>query len=162
ISRNVMRTSPSEMDQRTATLKTAQAAVGTAKARRDSAEIARQNAVVLLEAISSRVARLKVLEAQVDVFRSVLEAAEADLDATYIRAPEDGCVVRRIVESGGSVRLGYPIIAVRLSGRVWIEAWVDEAKLADVRVGSPAEISLGAIPEGLLKGRVESIGALTN
>ena len=46
-----------------------------------------------------------------DVLRSALEAAEADLDATYIRAPEDGRVVRRIVEAGGSVRLGYPIIA---------------------------------------------------
>ena len=50
---------------------------------------------------------------------------------------------------------------MRLTGRLWIEAWVNEAKLADVPVGSPAEISLGTAPTGS-NGRVESIGALTN
>ncbi|MBX6313861.1 MAG: efflux RND transporter periplasmic adaptor subunit, partial [Isosphaeraceae bacterium] len=98
----------------------------------------------------------------VEVARAALGVAEADLDATYIRAPEDGWIVRRFIDAGGSVRLGYPILAMRLGRRAWVEAWVHESQVAQIRIGSPAEVAFGALPGRIFHGRVEAIGALAH
>ena len=151
-----------ELNMRTADHNSAQAAVRNAKAMAELADFEQRTSQNQLEALQTRVAGLKVLEAQVEVTKGVLQMAEADLEATTVVAPEDGQVVRRIVDAGGSVRIGYPIIVLRLTRRVWVEAWIDEASLSEICVGSPAEVTLDAIPGRVFMGRVAAIGALTN
>src|SRR6185369_2547088 len=70
-------------------------------------------------------------------------------------------VVDRIVEPGGSAKVGEPMMSLWL-GAPWIEAWVDEKKLAQIRISSPVDVTLTAFPGRKLRGQVESIGVLAD
>src|SRR5207244_10020472 len=61
-----------------------------------------------LDGLSVRQARLSVLESHIAIARAGVAAAEADMDASVIRASEDGRVLERMVEVGGSARVGEP------------------------------------------------------
>jgi membrane fusion protein, multidrug efflux system len=78
-----------------------------------------------------------------------------------IRAPGDGWVAERIVEPGGSATVGEPMMSLWL-GAPWIEAWVDEEKLARIKIGSPVDVTLIAFPGRKLRGQVDSIGVLAD
>jgi membrane fusion protein (multidrug efflux system) len=108
-----------------------------------------------------REARLEVLESQVAVAQARIAAAEAELEATVIRAPEAGRILERIVEVGGSAKVGEPMISMWF-GCAWVEAWADERDLHKFRVGSPVDVSLDASPRSKLAGRVEAIGLVTD
>jgi HlyD family secretion protein len=41
---------------------------------------------------------------------------------------------------------------------IWVLAYIDEARVGDVRVGMPAEIRLRSLPQAAFKGRVARIG----
>src|SRR5262249_38100585 len=113
------------------------------------------------EGLTVRESKLGVLESQIAVARSRVEGAEADLEATVIRAPEDGRVLERIVEVGGSARVGEPMIALWI-GQGWIEAWANERDLPKIKVGSRTDVVLDACPNYKLSGHVEAIGLMSD
>lgn len=127
----------------------------------EAAESSYQRAGNELEGVHVRDSRLGVLESMIDVARANLSAAETDLDDAVIRAPEDGRVLERIVEVGGSAKVGEPMIALWI-GRPWIEAWADERDLREIRIGSPVDISIDAAPDDGWTGSVESFGLMTD
>jgi membrane fusion protein, multidrug efflux system len=148
----------------------------------DRVQAERDNARALLKAAQAnlaadestcRVARvqvdgLRVREAGLDVFAAELEGARqhlslanAELAASVIRAPEDGWVAERIVEPGGSAKVGEPMLTLWV-GVPWIEAWADEKKLAHIAIDSPVDVTLTAYPGRQFQGRVESIGVLAD
>jgi membrane fusion protein (multidrug efflux system) len=78
-----------------------------------------------------------------------------------IQAPEDGSILERIVEVGGSAKVGEPMISLWI-GRPWVEAWADERDLRKIKIGSPVDISLDASPQHKISGRVQAIGSVTD
>lgn len=86
------------------TLRTALAEVDAARADCEAAKAAQTAAAVELEGLVVRQVELSVYESRLEVARAAVAEAEADLEAAVIRAPEDGRVIRRVVESGGSAR----------------------------------------------------------
>ena len=80
-------TSSKETADVVAALATANGLATAARARRQSAGIECRTANIEQEGLRVRESRLAVLESQVEVARSALVAAQADLDATFIRAP---------------------------------------------------------------------------
>jgi membrane fusion protein (multidrug efflux system) len=153
---------PSDLDHVSAALSNAQASLTAETSRRDAAEVNLQLAAIELEGIRVREHQLKVLQSRVAVARSTLAATEADLAATIIRAPEDGWVVRWLVEQGGSVKIGQPIVSLWIGESVWVEAWLDETQVRMVKIGNPADVAIDAYPGTVLKGHVEAIGVLSN
>lgn len=153
--------SASEFDLVTAQRDSARAKLKAAHGRQDVAESDCRAARLAEDRLRVREAALEVLKAGVERDRQRLLAARAQLDATVIRAPDDGWVIDRIVEPGGSAKIGDPLIALWL-GAPWIEAWVDEKHLARVKVGSRADIVVTAFRDQKLRGRVESIGVLAD
>ena len=151
----------SEMDRITGDRDKAQGLLDAANGVLESAEFNYQKAMNELDGLSVRQARLSVLESHIAIARAGVAAAEADMDASVIRASEDGRVLERMVEVGGSARVGEPMISVWI-GRPWVEAWVDERDLRKFRIGSPADISLDASAKGKLSGKVEAIGLVTD
>ncbi len=142
--------------------RTADALVAAAEAERRATEAVRHSTQVESEGLAVREERVAVLDSEVATFRAELEAAEADLEGTVIRAPGDGAVVRRIVQPGGSVVVGQPIIALWIGEELWVEAWIDEDDLSQVEVGNQARVSLQTHPDRVFSGTVESIGASTD
>lgn len=114
-----------------------------------------------LDGLKVREAGLEVLASQVDLARQQLALCEADLAATVIRAPDDGWVIDRIVEPGGSAKVGESMMSLWM-GTPWVEAWADEKQLRHIQIGSPADVTIAAFPGRKLHGEVEGFGVLTD
>lgn len=153
--------SGSEQDAVKAERNSARAEVESAAANLAAAQSNCRLAQLQVEGLRVREAGLEVMAAEEELARQRVTTREADLAATVIRAPEDGWVANRIVEAGGSAKIGEPMMSVWL-GTPWVEAWVDERKLANVKIGSAVDVKLTAFSDHKLAGRVEAIGVLAD
>lgn len=143
--------------------RTARAMAKAARAEHDAAQSAEQRATLGSEGLAIRKQRITVLEAGLLRARARLAVAQADLDGTLIRAPGDGAVARRILQPGGSVDIGTPVMSVWLGEQdVWVEAWLDEDDIPYVKVGSVARVTLQSFPGRDFAGVVEKIGVTTD
>lgn len=100
------------------------------------------------------------------------EAARLEQDATranagfassrrrdmLIHAPADGIVLSRDLEVGATVSPGLPIFRIADPRDVWVEAHVDESRLAGIAVGRGATIALRSAPGRKIEGKVARIG----
>lgn len=141
---------------------TADALVRAARAEREAATAAANRARLDAAGLAIRKQRIGVLEANIMRAEARLAAAQANLDATLIRAPADGGVVRRIVEPGGSVEVGSPILSLWMGKEVWVEAWLNEDDIGSVKIGSPARVTLQSFPGQEFAGTVDKIGMATD
>lgn len=128
-----------------------------ARGHQETAESTYERAMNELEGLTVRESRLGALTSQIEASRAQVAAAESDLEATVIRSPEAGRVLGRIVEVGGSAKVGEPMLSLWI-GHAWVEAWTDERDLRKFKIGSPVEISLDSSPDHKIAGRVEAIG----
>jgi multidrug resistance efflux pump len=151
-----------ELGDAEAAVRTADALVSAARAEREAAKAALESARVEFKGLDVRRERVVLLDSQRGASAASLALAEAELAGTVIRAPDDGWVVRRIVEPGVSVVVGAPIMAIWIGGDVWVEAWIGEDDLASVEVGSAARVTLKPYPDREFDGFVESIGVSTD
>jgi membrane fusion protein (multidrug efflux system) len=149
--------SASDLDRLQGSQKEAEATLRAKQAFADSVSVRTDRARQDLEGLVVKEAEIKTLEAQVEVARGRIQETEANLEASFIRAPESGWVIERIVQPGGSAKVGQPLVAVWL-GAPWVEAWISEESLRDVKLGSPVEMEVAAYPDLDLLGTVTSIG----
>lgn len=154
---------PAERARMAATeLRTVEAQLKEARAAAASADAGKDLAVVASDGIAVRVKRISVLESDIASFEAELALAESNLDATVIRAPDSGAVVRRIVQPGGSVAVGQPVIGLWVGEKIWVEAWLDEDDIGRIGVGSPASVTFKSYPDREFTGVVESMGVSTD
>ncbi len=142
--------------------RTAAAQLEEARANSDVARSAGRKARLDRDALAIREQNLGVLEANVRRAEARLARAEADLESTLVRAPEAGAIVRRNVQPGASVELGQPVISMWLGDQVWIEAWIDEDDIGQVRSGAEATVTLHSFPGREFSGVVDKIGLATD
>lgn len=142
--------------------RTAASLFDAAEAQQAAASSAADNARLAGGGSDVRMQRLQVVEAGVRAERARLARAQADLEATLVRAPDNGTVVRWLVRQGGSIDVGRPVVSLSIGDETWIEAWIDEEDLQRVRVGDVAAVTLPADPGREHAGIVESIGATTD
>jgi membrane fusion protein (multidrug efflux system) len=142
--------------------RTANAMTKAAQAELAAARAAGARARLEADSVAIHKQRLGVLEASVRRAEARLAAAQANLASTVIRAPGDGAVVRRIVEAGGSVQVGTPILSLWIGDDVWVEAWLDEDDISQVKIGSAARVTLPTFPDQEFAGTVEKIGLTTD
>lgn len=152
---------PAELDKITGDRDKALAQVNSATGQLEAAVSNKEKAENELEGLKVRENHVGVLDAQIIIARSKVATAEADLDASVVKAPEDGRVLERIVNVGGSAKVGEPMISLWI-GKAWVEAWADERDLHKIQPGNPVDISFDATPSRALAGHVESIGLVTD
>ena len=145
-----------------ASRRTSEAMQRAAEAGREAAASVRSKTSLATEALIIREHRIGILEAEIARAEAVLSKAETDYEGAVIRAPQDGAIVRRIVQVGGSVDVGQPIISMQLGNKVWVEAWIDEEDIADVRVGNKAIVTLHSFPDREFIGTVDKLGLTTD
>jgi membrane fusion protein, multidrug efflux system len=141
---------------------TADALVRGARAEREAARAAAERARLDAAGLAIRKQRIGVLEAGLMRAEARLAMAQANLEATLIRAPADGAVVRRIVQPGGSVDIGSPILSFWIGKDVWVEAWLDEDDIGEVKIGAAARVTLQSFPGREFHGTVDRIGLTTD
>jgi membrane fusion protein, multidrug efflux system len=125
-----------------------------AQANRDQAIAGVQGAQA---AIDSAVANVEVLKGQrqeaistLDELKTALAKAERDLSFTVIRAPIDGVIGNRAVQTGQRLASLVPL------AEVYVTANFKETQVARLRPGQPVSIAVDALPEHTIQGTVES------
>ena len=98
----------------------------------------------------------KVADADLNVLKAQLDAAKLALDYTYIKAPIDGTVSGKRVETGMMVQPGTPLFTI-VPNEVWVVANFKETQLEKIRKYQEVDIKIDAYPHKVFKGRVESI-----
>ncbi|MCS7179545.1 MAG: efflux RND transporter periplasmic adaptor subunit [Anaerolineae bacterium] len=101
---------------------------------------------------------LAVAEAAVEQARAACEAARRNLEKATLTAPFDGLIAAVNVAPGEMAPTGLPAVSVVDTSGFRITVNVDEMDVARLQVGLPAEVTLDALPEVTLTGRVERIG----
>lgn len=155
ISRDAMRQAEAEH-------RTALALVNAVQANKAAAVSAKQSAGLELDSLDLRVQHLEVLDSNLRAARAQLKRARADLEGTLVRAPADGIVIRWLIKTGGSIRVGQPVVLMSIGSDVWIEAWVDEDQIHRIKVGNLVEVTLPSYPGQEFKGVVAAIGVATD
>ena len=142
-------TTQQNVDQSTASLRSAQGQLQVAQAQVDIAKLIPQN-------IEQAAAQVKQLEGQVLQAQAKLATAEVTLGFTHVTAPQDGWVTRRNVEQGNYLQSGAQIMAL-VTPDVWVTANFKETELGRMRRGQEVDIEIDAYPDLKLKGHVDSI-----
>ena len=171
--------SQSEKDQAQTTFEIAQAQADATRSQQRAAEAALRSAQAQLAAVESLAkasraqlasaqatlgvaqAQLKAAEATVQQKQAALDQARVDLDHTQIRAPVNGVVVSRAVDTGQTVAASLQAptlftIAEDLT-RMQVEAAVDEADVGRLREGMPATFTVDAFPGRTFRGEIVQI-----
>lgn len=159
-------------------LRLAQAAIGITQAQvkqaQESAGVVETNlarARKLKESGSIPSAEVENLEGQSSVALRAVESARAGVGQamanaqlavsavgkTVVRAPFGGRVIDVKTEVGESTVPGAPLVLLADTSVLHVDAEIDEADLARVRVGMPADVSLDALPGERVRGKVSSM-----
>ena len=107
---------------------------------------------------------LDVLKAQqqeaartLDELKTALAKAERDFSFTVIRAPVDGVFSNRAVQTGDYVQTGQRIASLVPLDDVYVDANFKETQLERLQPGQPVSISVDALPDHAIAGRVDSL-----
>ncbi len=87
--------------------------------------------------------------------------AELNLENTKIKAPWDGYIAKKSVESGQLASVGIPLIGFVSAESRWVMANFKETDVEDIQIGSAAFIEVDAVSKKEFKGTVEGINAAT-
>ncbi|MCB1926486.1 MAG: efflux RND transporter periplasmic adaptor subunit [Rhodocyclaceae bacterium] len=90
--------------------------------------------------------------------KSRLDRATLSLQDTRMVAPFDGVIGERLVQANEEVGAGKPVLSVLGEDRFEVEVSVPEVAIAQLAVGMPAKVVIGALPELLFDGSVREIG----
>jgi membrane fusion protein (multidrug efflux system) len=142
---NMKAVSKAEVDAATAARASANADV---TARQDNANAARAQ---IAAAGSAR----DVLKAQVKVLQAQLKDAQQQLGYNQIVAPVAGRIGKRSVEIGARIQPGQQLAAI-VQDDVWVTANFKETQLAGLKPGQEVKVSVDALDDKALIGRVDS------
>jgi membrane fusion protein (multidrug efflux system) len=131
-----------------------------AQASRDQAVAAVDGAQAAVESAAANVDVLKGQQQEavstLDELKTALAKAERDLSFTVVRAPIDGVIGNRAMQTGDFVQTGQRLASLVPLDEVYVNANFKETQLASLRPGQPAAIAVDAIPEHTIHGTVES------
>jgi membrane fusion protein (multidrug efflux system) len=132
-----------------------------AQSDRDQARAAVLGAEAAVEAADTNVAVLKAQQQEaartLDQLKTSLAKAERDLSFTTIRAPFEGIIGNRAIQSGDYVQSGQRLASLVPLDDVYIDANFKETQLADLHPGQPVSIAVDALDGHAIAGTVESV-----
>ena len=131
-----------------------------AQANRDQAVAGVNGAKAAIDSAAANVDVLKGQEQEaistLDELKTALAKAERDLSFTIIRAPIDGVIGNRAMQTGDYVQTGQRLASLVPLDEVYVNANFKETQLARLRPGQQASIAVDALPEHAIQGTVES------
>ena len=97
----------------------------------------------------------KVADADLNVLKAQLDAANLALEYTKVIAPIDGTVSNKRVEVGMMVQPGTPLFVI-VPNDVWVVANFKETQLEKMKEHQKVDIKIDTYPNKIFKGEVES------
>ncbi|AMY07127.1 Cation efflux system protein CzcB [Luteitalea pratensis] len=79
-----------------------------------------------------------------------------------VRTPQGGVVLEKLVTTGTAVTPGTPLFVVSDTSSLWVLAEIDEAALAQVKIGAPVQMMVSAYPTERFPAAVTQISDTIN
>jgi membrane fusion protein (multidrug efflux system) len=86
---------------------------------------------------------------------------QQNIDYATIKAPVNGLVSKRKIQSGQMVKTGTQLYSIVQSGDFWVTANFKETQLSSFPIGKRVKIIADAYPDDFFYGLVESVGGAT-
>jgi len=102
-------------------------------------------------------ARLEAAKSSQSAAQAAVAQARAGFEYARIRAPFDGVVTAKFADAGSLASPGMPIVAVENPSHFRLEATVDESAMAAVKLAETVEVSLDALGNRVISGKVAQI-----
>jgi len=147
----------------------ARAALAMAEANHAHAQAEKERADNLLKTggitdrdhLAARVA-LQVGEASLAQAKAELAIAGQQLARTEVRAPFAGRVAKRFPDPGSMLAAGSPLFTLVDDSVLEFQAQVTSRDFAKVKLGAPVRLSIDALPDARIEGRVARIEPLVD
>jgi HlyD family secretion protein len=104
-------------------------------------------------------ADMDALERQRDQSSAALAEAESVLADLTIKAPTDGTITTRMVNSGEVVAAGAPLLEIVDLDRLYLQVYVPAVQIGKIRLGLPARIHIDAFPDQAFDATVRYISS---
>lgn len=117
-----------------------------------------ESARAQLQQVQQRLGDQGVDNAYLQEALAALEQAKLDLSRTELRAPNDGGVTSVNIAIGNYANAGQALMTFVSSENVWIEAYMRENSLGNIKPGDPVDIALDMAPGRIFEGKVVSTG----
>jgi membrane fusion protein, multidrug efflux system len=140
-------TARKRIDQRKATLQSAQARLSESKANAPRQLVERQ-------------ANLLVRQANLEVAQAQLRQAELNLSYAKIVAPVAGVLGKRSVNVGDRVQPGQQLFSLAQTGNQWVTANFRETQIEEMKSGQKVSVHVDALDKDFT-GQVQSFAAAT-
>lgn len=105
--------------------------------------------------------RLGQTDAGIRLAQAQVDMARLNLSYTVIVATADGVVGRKDIHVGQLVQPGQTLVSLVDNANLWVVANYRETQLPHIKVGSPVEITVDAVPGKTFEGKVERISDAT-
>lgn len=148
------RTLETELAQARAAHREAEAAASLARANLSRAEPLLRDKYISAGQVDELRAALAQAQARVSTARAALDAARLRRDFAELRAPDDGIIAERRVDSGQIAAAGTELLSLIRDGRLEWRPELAEAELAAVSVGDPVSVRAAT---GEVEGEVRAV-----
>ncbi len=101
------------------------------------------------------------VKAKFDAVSAQVSQAQLNLENTKIKAPSDGFIAKKSIETGQFTSPGIPLIGFVEANERWVTANFKETEIEDIKIGNKVDISVDAVTKKDYKGIVESISSAT-
>jgi RND family efflux transporter MFP subunit len=98
--------------------------------------------------------QVKVSEAQLDQARTAVDLAKKKLADTVVRAPVDGEIQKKFVNTGSYVEAPTPVVVIVNNQRIELEALIPASELGQVRGGMRVTFKVNSFPDKTFEGRI--------
>ena len=130
----------------------AELAKAQARTRQARLDLERIDGLILKNAASQdELARART---ELDVALAEQQILETRIEHTRMKAPFDGVVTRRLMESGDMAAKNDHLLTMVDPQSLVVEVPVSELTLPQLRVGDPASVRIDALGTGMLEGRI--------
>lgn len=129
-----------------------------ARTRIEKARAEVERAKAELEQEKAQLGDAGVENPQIQASMVALERARLDLDRATLRAPTDGVVLNVKLDVGRYAQVGQPLMTFVSTTDVWIEAFLRENSIGNVKPGDPVDLVLDVAPGRVFRGVVSSLG----
>lgn len=160
-----------QLDEKNASLGTAQARVAAAQQQVQSAQGRLTQAQATRRNPSIRTAEALQIQRQIEQARSDIAAAQqevrdaqaqqaqiqANLNYLVIKSPMSGSVITRSVEPGEVAATGAPLLTLVNLNQLYLRGFVPEGEIAKVKLGQRALVYLDSFPDRPLEATVSRI-----
>ena len=112
-------------------------------------------------ASESVMAQAALAESRLENARAQLDLVRNRLAENVVRSPIDGVVLKRWLTRDEIARPGQTIVTVADNDRLWVDVFLEETKIRNIRPGQEVHIRVDAFPDVKFRGRVLFIGGAT-